>query len=139
MKSTYPMQKKQSRSGGVANEILMHFRAQKKSQGDIYMDEPIDTDKDGNTLTLSDLLSDERDILDAVDLNIRSRQLYGFLGESLSSRELEIIVNRYGLYGHAPMTQREVAKQMGISRSYVSRIEKKALETLRSRYDSARF
>lgn len=123
----------------IENEILMHFRAQKKIQSEMYMDEPIDTDKDGNTLTLADLLADDNNILDAVDLNIRSRQLYTFLGESLSPRELEIIVNRYGLYGHKARTQREVAKQLGISRSYVSRIEKKALETLRSRYERTKY
>lgn len=123
----------------IENEILMHFRAQKKIQGEMYMDEPIDTDKDGNTLTLADLLADDDNILDAVDLNIRSRQLYQFLGESLSKRELEIIINRYGLYGHTAQTQREVAKKLGISRSYVSRIEKKALETLRGRYDNTKY
>ncbi len=123
----------------IENEILMHFRSQKKSAHDVYMDEPIDTDKDGNQLTLADIVADGSDVLDQVDLTIRAQQLYRFLGQCLSQRELEIIIHRYGLYGHVPQTQREVAKRLGISRSYVSRIEKKALESLRSMYDGAAF
>jgi RNA polymerase sporulation-specific sigma factor len=121
----------------IENEILMFFRAKKKSAGDIYFDEPVDIDKDGNQLTLIDIIAEDDGIIDKIDLNIKSRQLYRFLGECLTKRELEIIVNRYGLYGKQPLTQREVAKKLNISRSYVSRIEKKALEELKKQYDKS--
>lgn len=119
----------------IDNEILMFFRSKKKSAGDVYFDEPVDTDKDGNQLTLIDIIAEDDGIIDKIDLNIKSEQLYRFLNECLDERELEIIVCRYGLYGKRPLTQREVAKKLNISRSYVSRIEKKALETLRKKYD----
>lgn len=119
----------------IENEILMHFRAQKKTLGDVYIDDPIDTDKDGNPLTLMDIMGDGKDIVEQVDLSIRSRQLYGFLKNALDDREFEIIKHRYGLYGCNALTQREVAQKLDISRSYVSRIEKKALSALRKMYD----
>jgi RNA polymerase sigma factor (sigma-70 family) len=97
---------------------------------------PIDTDKDGNTMTLIDIIDDGVDIHEQVDLKIRSKQLYSFLGKCLDKRELEIIVYRYGLYSGFPHTQNETAKKLGISRSYVSRIEKKALEKLREMYET---
>jgi RNA polymerase sporulation-specific sigma factor len=117
----------------------MSFRAAKKSSGDIYINEPVETDKDGNALTLMDLIDDGVDIHEQVDLMIRSRQLYAFLGECLDSRELDIIIWRYGLYGRSPHTQIETAQKLGISRSYVSRIEKKAVEKLRKRFESEPF
>ena len=123
----------------IENEILMNFRASKKSAGDVYINEPVDTDKDGNTLTLMDLIDDGVDINEQVDLLIRSKQLYKFLKECLDERELRIIVNRYGLYGKKPHTQNETAELLGISRSYVSRIEKKAIGKLRKKYDSTPF
>ncbi len=123
----------------VENEILMHFRALKKSAGDLYMNEPIDVDKDGNALTLMDIIEDGTDLEEAVDLSISSKQLYQFLGKCLDERELEIIVHRYGLYGNPPLTQKEVAQKLDISRSYVSRIEKKALQKLRGMYDITPF
>ena len=113
----------------------MHFRYTKKSMNDISINEPIDIDKDGNTLTLIDIMADGKNIHDEVDLLIRSEQLYKFIKLSLNERELKIITHRYGLFGNEPLTQREVAKKLNISRSYVSRIEKKALETLREMYD----
>ena len=119
----------------IENEILMHFRSLKKSAGDVYFDEPIDTDKDGNTLTLIDIIAEDDGIIDKIDLNIKSEQLYRFIDECLDQREINIIKRRYGLYGLKPLTQREVAEQLGISRSYVSRIEKKALQTLKKKYD----
>lgn len=119
----------------IENEILMHFRAKKKSSSDIYIDEPIETDKDGNQLTLSDIIGDDEDIIEKIDLSIRSGQLYKFLENCLNSREMEVIKLRYGLYGCYPLTQREVADKLKISRSYVSRIEKKALSTLKDMYD----
>lgn len=119
----------------IANEILMNFRSQKKTAGDIYIDEPIETDRDGNQLTLIDIISDNDCILEQIDLNIKAEQLYRFLGECLDERELTIISHRYGLFGNNPLTQREVAEKLDISRSYVSRIEKKALTTLKRKYD----
>lgn len=123
----------------VENEILMHFRAQKKSAGDLRMNEPIDVDKDGNALTLMDIIEDGTDIEKDVELSIHSKQLYRFLGQCLDERELEIIVHRYGLYGHAPLTQKEVAQKLDISRSYVSRLEKAALKKLKKMYDVTPF
>ena len=123
----------------IDNEILMNFRAAKKSAGDVYINEPVETDKDGNALTLLDLIDDGIDIHEQVDTLIKSRQLYAFLGKCLDERELEIIVHRYGLYGKKPHTQNETARKMNISRSYVSRIEKKAIEKLRKMYDSTPF
>ncbi len=119
----------------IENEILMYFRSKKKSSGDIFFEEPVDVDKEGNQLTLMDIIAEDDGIIDKIDLSIKSEQLYRFLDECLTERELDIIVNRYGLYGHKPLTQREVAKKLKISRSYVSRIEKKALETLRKKYE----
>lgn len=119
----------------IENEILMTFRAQKKYAGELNLDEPIDTDKDGNQLTLMDIVADDESILDVIDLSIKSEQLYNFLGRCLDERELTIIAQRYGLFGNRPATQREVAKKLGISRSYVSRIEKKALSALKKEYD----
>ena len=123
----------------IENEILMQFRAAKKSAGDVYINEPVETDKDGNTLTLMDLIDDGVDIHEQVDILIRSRQLYSFLTECLDKRELDIIVYRYGLYGSKPHTQNETAVKMGISRSYVSRIEKKAIGKLKKMFDNAAF
>lgn len=119
----------------IENEILMHFRSLKKSAGDIYFDEPIDTDKEGNQLTLIDIIAEDDGIVEKIDLNIKSEQLYRFIDECLDERELTIIKHRYGLYGCKPLTQREVAQKLDISRSYVSRIEKKALQTLKKKYD----
>ena len=123
----------------IENEILMNFRAAKKSAGDVYINEPVETDKDGNALTLMDLIDDGIDIHEQVDNLIKSRQLYKFLGKCLDERELEIIIYRYGLYGKRSHTQSETAARLGISRSYVSRIEKKAIEKLRKMYDTSPF
>ncbi|MBR2284346.1 MAG: RNA polymerase sporulation sigma factor SigK [Ruminococcus sp.] len=120
----------------IENEILMSFRAAKRYAGDLYINEPVETDKDGNALTLIDLIDDGTDIHEQVELSIRSRQLYGFLEKCLDPRELELIICRYGLYGAAPHTQKQTAQQLGISRSYVSRIEKRAIEKLREMYDT---
>jgi len=123
----------------IENEILMQFRAAKKSAGDVYINEPVETDKDGNALTLMDLIDDGVNIHEQVDILIRSRQLYSFLTQCLDKRELDIIVYRYGLYGSKPHTQNETAVKMGISRSYVSRIEKKAIGKLKKMFDNAAF
>lgn len=119
----------------IENEILMQFRAAKKASGDVYINEPVETDKDGHTLTLMDLIDDGIDIHEQVDILIRSRQLYSFLKKCLDSREYDIIVYRYGLYGSSPHTQNETAEKLNISRSYVSRIEKKAINKLKEMFD----
>ena len=121
----------------IENEILMQFRSAKKSAGDIYINEPVETDKDGNSLTLIDLIDDGSDIHEQVDIMIRSKQLYSFISSCLDKRELEIIIYRYGLYGSSPHTQNETAEKLGISRSYVSRLEKKAIGKLKKRFDTA--
>lgn len=119
----------------IDNEILMYFRSVKKSARDVYLDEPVDVDKDGNTMSLMDIIAEDDNMVDRIDTMIKSRQLYGFVEGCLDDREKEIILYRYGLYGKKPLTQREVADKLNISRSYVSRIEKKALEKLREQYE----
>ena len=119
----------------VENEILMHFRSLKKTAGELHFDEPIETDRNGNQLTLIDIISDDESVPDKIELIIKSEQLYRFIDKYLTPREREILILRYGLSGNASLTQREIAKKLNISRSYVSRIEKKALETLKDKYD----
>ena len=121
----------------IENEILMHFRNSKKSSQDISLNETIDTDKDGNPLTLLDIMSVDDNILDNLDLKLNSKKLGQFIGEELDERERRIIVMRYGLNGNEPMTQKDVAKLLDISRSYVSRIETKALKKLRKRFETS--
>ncbi|MDY4085367.1 MAG: RNA polymerase sporulation sigma factor SigK [Ruminococcus bromii] len=121
----------------IENEILMHFRNYKKSSQDISLNETIDTDKDGNPLTLLDIMSVDDNILDNLDLKLNSKKLGQFIGEELDERERRIIVMRYGLNGNEPMTQKDVAKLLDISRSYVSRIETKALKKLRKRFETS--
>ena len=118
----------------VENEILMYFRNQKKTAQDVCMNDSIDTDKDGNQLTLVDVVSCDDTVLDDVDLKIKSDYLHQFIKTSLDERERLIIQMRYGIDGHLPKTQREVAEKLNISRSYVSRIEKKALDELRTMF-----
>ncbi|MCL2014137.1 MAG: RNA polymerase sporulation sigma factor SigK [Oscillospiraceae bacterium] len=115
----------------IENEILMYFRGIKKTAGDVYINDTIDNDKDGNPLMLIDVISDENCLIDGIDLKLKVEQLKKHIAASLDPREQKIIRMRYGLCGFAPLTQRETAKKLDISRSYVSRIEKKALEKLR--------
>ncbi len=110
----------------------MYFRSQKKTLSDVYISDTIDTDKDGNSLTLLDLIADETNIMEDVDLKLQSEKVRVFVRSCLTPRERKIIEMRYGLLTQRPFTQREVAKKLSISRSYVSRIEKKALEKLRT-------
>lgn len=119
----------------VENEILMYFRGTKKYSQDVYINDPLDTDKDGNTLTLLDVFSDSTDLVEDLDLKLKSQRLYQLVESCLADREREIVCLRYGLYGRHPMTQREVADRLGISRSYVSRIEKKAILQLRKKFE----
>lgn len=121
----------------IENEVLMHFRNGRKSAQDVSISDPIDTDKDGNALTLIDVISCDDTIVDDLDLKIKAEQLHKYLDLALDEREREIILLRYGIGGGRALTQRIVAKRLGISRSYVSRIEKKALEKLRRRFDAA--
>lgn len=121
----------------IENEILMHFRNLKKSSQDISMNEAIDIDKDGNPLTLLDIMSVDDNIADELDLKFNTQKLNTFINEELSNREKKIIILRYGLNGQEPLTQREVASMLNISRSYVSRIEKKALQLLKKRFDKS--
>ena len=115
----------------VENEILMHFRSTKRQAAELHFDEPVDVDKNGNCLTLMDIVADEgMSVEEKCELKIQLGRLAKKLGV-LDVREREIITLRYGLGGAPPMAQREVAERLGISRSYVSRLEKKALETLR--------
>lgn len=123
---------------GIANEVLMYFRAAKKSAQDISMNEPIDTDKDGNALTLMDVMSTEDNIVDNLDCKVKSEQLKRYIAQVLTPRERLIIELRYGLNNDHPLTQREVAARLKISRSYVSRIEKKALQLLKRQFDKPR-
>lgn len=121
----------------IENEILMHFRYSKKSSQDISLNETIDTDKDGNPLTLLDIMSVDDNIIEELDLKFNRSKLAQFINEELDEREKQIIIMRYGLNGRKPMTQNSVAKKMNISRSYVSRIETKALKTLRKRFETS--
>lgn len=120
----------------IENEILMHFRNLKKSSQNVSLEDAVDIDKDGNTLKLMDLLSIDDDFADNLDKKLNLQKINKYLTETLTKRELQIINLRYGLNGGKPLTQREVSSIMNISRSYVSRIEKKALEKLKARYDS---
>ncbi len=119
----------------IENEILMHFRNKKKTAQDVYINDPIDTDKEGNSITLMDIVAEEDHIVEDLDLKVKSEQLYRFVENSLDARERQIIRMRYGLGGALPLTQREVAKKLDISRSYVSRLESKALQKLRAKFD----
>lgn len=119
----------------IENEILMYFRGMKKTAGDVFISDPIDTDKEGNTLTFSDIVADDSDIVEEINLRLESARLQTYMESRLSPREARIIRMRYGLGGQRPLPQREVAKILGISRSYVSRIETKALEILRKAFD----
>ena len=119
----------------IENEILMHFRNQKKCGLDISISEPIDTDSQGNTLTLIDLISVDDTIADDLDLSCRIEKMLICINEIKRKRDKEILIRRYGLSGNQPETQKTVAEALSISRSYVSRIEKKLLADLKEKLD----
>ena len=124
----------------IDNQIKMHFRKIKRQQSEVYINEPLETDSEGNTLTIADILASNVNIEEKTELRINSQKLYRYIDEELDEREKEIICKRYGIRDGRgcvceAMTQREIAKQLKISRSYISRIEKKALEKLRKRFD----
>ena len=115
----------------IDNEILMYLRSTKKLNAEVYLNEPIGKDKDDNVVTLQEVLeNNERNIEDEVDLKMKIKLLYEKIKEVLKDREKTIIELRFGLDGHKPKTQHEIADMMGISRSYVSRIETKAISKL---------
>ena len=116
----------------IENEILMLMRANKKTQGDVSLNDPIGTDKEGNQILLMDIIGDdEEDVIREIDTKEKIKKLYSNISTLLDEREREIILRRYGLGNHKECTQSEVAKAMNISRSYVSRLEKKAIEKLK--------
>ncbi len=116
----------------IENEILMLFRANKKHQSNLSLEESVGVEKDGNEIMLADVICDDStDISELVESNIFNEKLADILRAKLSEREYKIICLRFGIGGVAPLTQREVADKLGISRSYISRLEKKALSTLK--------
>ncbi len=119
----------------IDNELLMHFRSKKKTSKEVSLYEPIGTDKEGNQIQLMDVVvSEEIDVVEQMENDRKILRLNEVVIKVLSGRELFIIINRYGLYGKKSMTQREIAAELGISRSYVSRIEKKAIEKLKKAF-----
>ena len=119
----------------IDNELLMYLRTRKKTSREISLYEPIGTDKEGNQIHLLDIMeSNDQDVVDTIELSGNMKLLYQYIPKVLSGREQEIIKFRYGLYNQKPITQREIADRIGISRSYVSRIEKRALEKLKQEF-----
>lgn len=120
----------------IENELLMLLRQERKSSREISLYEPIGSDKEGNEINLMDIMEcTNEDVLEQMITESHIHSIYSLLGSALTPREQEIIILRYGLYNREPVTQRDVAKKLGISRSYVSRIEKRALEKLRTRLE----
>ena len=118
----------------VENEILMHFRAQRKSAQDVSLSDDIDAGRDSSALSFQDVLCDDTDLLEELSSREQHERMFRYLQQCLTPRERKVLVLRYGLGGRPPLPQREVADQCGISRSYVSRIEKRALEKLREAF-----
>ena len=116
----------------IANEILMHFRSQKKLATEISLNDTIDVDRDGNPLSYIDVIKSEDDLATDVQRKISSNKALRLVQTVLTPRERRIITMRYGLSGKKALTQREIAERLNISRSYVSRLEKSALEKLRA-------
>lgn len=123
----------------LQNEILMHFRSQKKLQNEVSINEILDTDKEGNPLTYIDVISVPDTIADDINRKIQIEKVNCAVKSALSKRERQVIILRYGLGGRTPKTQREVAELLGISRSYVSRIEKASLYKIQKRMNEKGF
>lgn len=121
----------------IQNEILMYFRSQKKLSAEVSIEEPIDIDKEGNPLTYMDVVAEDDTMVEDLDTRISSEMAASIIKNYLTPREREIIILRYGLGNTEAMTQRELAVKLGISRSYVSRIEKSALDKIRYRMTRA--
>lgn len=119
----------------IENELLMYFRSKKKCSREVSLYEPIGTDKEGNQIQLMDIVEvDEKDVVEQLELKRQIVRLYELIPDVLDEREKEILKMRYGLKNQKPVTQREIAQKLHISRSYVSRIEKKALEKLKNNF-----
>ena len=117
----------------------MHFRRERKTAGDLSLSDSIDTDKEGNSLSLMDIISSPDDMFENLSARETRTLLKKYIAEALTKRESDIIFMRYGLNNEKPLTQREIAEVCGISRSYVSRIEKKALSKLKKCFDDFAF
>lgn len=121
----------------IANEILMTIRSNKKIKTEVYLQDPIGVDKEGNEISLIDILgTDPDEILNTVELKMQIKRLYSKIADVLKQRERIVIELRYGIYNEGTKTQREIAKMLGISRSYVSRIEKRAIKKLNKALES---
>ena len=118
----------------IQNEILMHFRQQRKLQNEVSISETIDTDRDGNALTYEDIISSDDNMAEELDRRMLAERAMAFSRTILSERERQVIYLRYGLSGESPNTQKQTATHLGISRSYVSRIEKSALDKLKAAF-----
>ena len=116
----------------LQNEILMQFRSTKKYQNEVSVNDTIDVDKDGNPLTYGDIISTDEDIVDTLELKFKTKKAVDYVMNGLTEREKKVMILRYGIDGGKPLTQRETASKLGISRSYVSRIEKSAVDKLRA-------
>ena len=119
----------------IENEILMHFRTGKKQANDIYLGDTLEFDKDGNSLTVEDTISSDSDLAEELETKIKWEKVAKYIMNMNDEREKEIIILRYGLNNKKPLTQREVAQRLNISRSYVSRIEKKVLNDIKNSID----
>lgn len=119
----------------IENEILMHFRAGKKVANDVYLNDTLEIDKDGNPLTIEDTISSPDDLADNLEVKVRWEKVAKIIENMKDEREKEIIILRYGLDNKKPLTQREVAQRLNISRSYVSRIEKKVLNDIKKQVE----
>lgn len=119
----------------IENEILMHFRAGKKIANDVYLNDTLEIDKDGNPLTIEDTISSPDDLADNLEVKVRWEKVAKIIENMEDEREKEIIILRYGLDNKKPLTQREVAQRLNISRSYVSRIEKKVLNDIKKQVE----
>ena len=117
----------------IENEILMHFRTAKKQANDVYLNDTLEIDKDGNPLTIEDTVSSPDDLAENLEIKVRWEKVAKIIENMDDEREKEIIILRYGLDNKKPLTQREVAQRLNISRSYVSRIEKKVLKDIKNK------
>ena len=119
----------------IDNELLMMFRSEKKRSKEISLNEPLGTDKEGNKICFQDVtFSEDEDVVERLQNNADIVKMMEAFRDRLTDREKQVVIYRYGLYGNRPRTQRELAAEYGISRSYVSRIEKKALERMREAF-----
>lgn len=119
----------------IENELLMHFRSGKKQANDIHLGDALEVDKDGNPLTIEDTVSSPDDLAQNLETKVAWEKVSKIIADMDNQREKEILIMRYGLNNEKPLTQREVAQRLHISRSYVSRIEKKVLEDIRDSFD----